>query len=100
MRSSKLLEFIYQHTDNQEWVDGIELHQSERVLKTTQHGELLITSVSCFSGRDYEVRIKLHENRRIIQWLECTCHKNRKNALFCENSFLRLPRLHILSKML
>ncbi|WP_159455041.1 DEAD/DEAH box helicase [Pseudobacteriovorax antillogorgiicola] len=80
-----ILDFFYEHTAEFDWHEGLDLYTTGKV-KEVQHIHGLITGkVTSNIGRDLEVRLKVHPNGRFIQWIECTCRKNRTTGQYCEH---------------
>ncbi|NRA67039.1 MAG: DEAD/DEAH box helicase [Pseudobacteriovorax sp.] len=80
-----ILDFFYEHTSELDWHEGLDLYTSGKVKEiNTIHG-LLTGKVSSNIGRDLEVRLKVHPNGKFIQWIECTCRKNRTTGQYCEH---------------
>lgn len=83
--NTDILDFFYEHTSDFDWHEGLDLYTTGKV-KSVQiiHG-LITGKVTSNIGRDLEVRLKLHPNGRFIQWIECTCRKNRTSGQYCEH---------------
>jgi superfamily II DNA or RNA helicase len=88
----ELLDSIYSHIEETDWLEGLDLYQGGKVQSANQyHG--LITGRVAGSGTPSEVRIKIHPAGHCIQWIECTCRKNRLNGRYCEH--IAAVMLHI-----
>ncbi|MBP9709002.1 MAG: DEAD/DEAH box helicase [Oligoflexales bacterium] len=82
--NSGLLDYFYQHLDQDDWLDGIELYQSSAVdFKKNFHG--LIYGQVKEDQVQFDVRLKLHPNGNCIQWIECSCPKNRRLGTYCSH---------------
>ena len=96
-----ILDFFYEHTTEFDWHEGLDLYTTGKV-KNIQiiHG-LITGKVTSNIGRDLEVRLKVHPHGRFIQWIECTCRKNRTSGQYCEHiSSLMICLQHDHSKYL
>jgi superfamily II DNA or RNA helicase len=82
---SALLERFYQYLEESDWLAGIDLYQGGKVLDVESHENLLLGLVSVPPQGKMEVRLKIHPERRCIQWMECTCRKNRAQNKICEH---------------
>lgn len=80
-----ILEFFYDHVDEDDWLYGLDIYTSGRVegLKA-MHG-LVTAKVAAGGPRGEEARLKVHPNGHGIQWIECTCRKNRSSGAYCEH---------------
>lgn len=79
-----LLDHFYEYLDEDDWIEGVELYQAGRVNQIeTYHG--LISSKISEGPRKCDVRLKIHPSGHCIQWIECTCTKNRKYGAYCEH---------------
>lgn len=85
--SSKIdiLEFFYEHISEDDWLEGVDLYQAERIKEIRDYHGLITGNVSSNIGRKQEVRLKIHPGGHCIQWIECTCKKNRTNGRYCEH---------------
>ena len=81
---NKILDFIYQHLTEEDWEEGLSLKQADKVHIINQYQNLIMARVYDSRQEEYEVRIKSHPSSKVIQWLECTCHENRK-GYFCSH---------------
>jgi len=79
-----LLDHFYEYLEEDDWLDGVDLYQAGRVESIERYESLLMAKVSD-GPRPNEVRLKLHPAGRCIQWIECTCHKNRAKGQYCEH---------------
>lgn len=83
---TNILEAFYEHVDENDWLDGLDLYQAGKVGKIKEYeGGLVTATVSSFASSDTEVRLKIHPNGNCIQWLECTCRKNRATGAYCDH---------------
>ncbi len=80
-----ILDFFYEHTSDFDWHEGLDLYTSGKVKDVGSIHGLVTGKVSSNIGRDLEVRMKIHPNGRFIQWIECTCRKNRTTGQYCEH---------------
>ncbi len=76
---------FYQHVDKGVWSEGIDIYQSGKVLAVGNFQNLVSCRVEAAPGTFVEVRLKLHPSGKVIQWMECTCKKNRSHSYFCEH---------------
>ncbi len=80
-----ILDFFYNHISSEEWDNGLDLYQGDRATKVSSVDGFITGHVNGEAGRKFEVRIKIHPSGHQIQWLECTCKKNRKEGELCEH---------------
>lgn len=80
-----LLDHFYDHLDEDDWLDGVDLYQAGRVSNLETYDGLIMAKVSPHSAPGAEVRLKIHPAGHCIQWIECTCRKNRSQGLYCEH---------------
>lgn len=80
-----ILDFFYEHTAEFEWHEGLDLYTSGKVHDVQSIHGLVTGKVTSNVGANLEVRLKVHPNGRFIQWLECTCRKNRALGQYCEH---------------
>jgi len=80
-----LIEHFYEHLAEPDWLDGVDLYQAGRVNKIQIFEGLITGHVSSTDRAAAEVRVKIHPNGQYIQWIECTCKKNRQNGQYCEH---------------
>lgn len=85
VKTSTILEFFYEHIDEGDWLEGLDLYQSAKVHDIKDFHGLITASVSSNIRKDAEVRLKIHPSGRTIQWIECTCRKNRSTGRYCEH---------------
>jgi superfamily II DNA or RNA helicase len=90
---SSLIEHLYEHMDEGDWLDGLDLYQAGYVTKLRNTDGLISASVASTERQQAEVRIKIHPAGNTIQWIECTCRKNRAYGLYCEH--IGATMLHI-----
>ena len=82
---TNILETFYSHVDDDDWVDGLSLYQAGKVSQLNDYHGLITSTVSPDLRSAVEVRLKIHPNGRYIQWIECTCKKNRTSGQYCEH---------------
>ena len=82
---SNILYFFYDKVDDLDWKEGQDLHSSGKVYVIQNYNSLITAKVKSSVTRNNEVRFKMHPSGRCIQWLECTCRKNRTQSLICEH---------------
>lgn len=78
-----ILEFFYEHVDEDDWLAGLDLYTSGRVEQLRSMHGLVTARIS--GGKSEESRLKIHPNGHCIQWIECTCKKNRVSGYYCEH---------------
>jgi len=84
LEPSKWLSQLSQAISQDEWLSGIDLYRENRISKVDRFEHLICGNVHTLEGKK-EVRIKLHPSGRMIQWVECTCTRNRKKGLYCQH---------------
>lgn len=89
----KWLGQFIQAIDEDDWLYGIDLYRENKLTKLTKFQNLISASVQTLDGQ-HEVRLKLHPNGHMIQWVECTCIKNRKKGKPCEHIAALLFQFH------
>lgn len=80
-----ILEFFYDHVDEEDWLYGLDIYTSARVESLKSMHGLVTAKVSSGGPRGEEARLKIHPNGHCIQWIECTCRKNRAKGVYCEH---------------
>lgn len=80
-----LLEHFYEHLTEEDWLEGVDLYQAGRVVSVQNFNSLVTGKVTSFTSSSVEVRLKTHPSGRVIQWIECTCKKNRTHGYYCEH---------------
>jgi len=80
-----LIEHFYEHLAEPDWLDGVDLYQAGRVDKIQVYDGLITGHVAATDRAKAEVRVKVHPNGQYIQWIECTCKKNRQYGQYCEH---------------
>jgi superfamily II DNA or RNA helicase len=83
--TSDFLERFYEHLDEDDWLDGVDLYQAGKVSQIQAYQGLITAKVSSNVQPTQEVRVKVHPSGTVIQWVECTCRKNRAYGQFCEH---------------
>jgi superfamily II DNA or RNA helicase len=82
---ANLLDQFYEHLEEDDWLDGVDIYQAGRVGGLETYHGLVTGKVSGTVRRPEEVRLKIHPSGHCIQWIECTCKKNRTKGLYCEH---------------
>lgn len=84
-KASKLniLDHFYKYLDEGDWLNGVDLYQDGRVRDISTYEGLISGKVRGDTTAD--VRIKIQPPGHCIQWIECTCKKNRTQGLYCEH---------------
>jgi len=83
---TRFIDHFYQHIGEDDWADGVDLYQAGRIGEFQVFPAGLITAkIRDIASKPHEVRIKMHPTGVMIQWLECTCKKNRVQGKFCEH---------------
>lgn len=96
-----ILDFFYEYTTEDDWHEGLDLYTTGKVQDIQIIHGLITGKVSTNIGRNFEVRLKVHPNGRFIQWIECTCRKNRTSGQYCEHiASLMISLQHDHAKML
>ena len=80
---TEFIDHFYQFATESDWQTGVELYQAGNLIDLSMVESLIVSRVD--DVEPAEVRIKMHANRRFIQWLECTCAKNRNRGAFCQH---------------
>lgn len=80
---TEFIDHFYQFTSESDWQAGIDLYQAGNLVDLKTVESLVISRITDIEQA--EVRIKMHANRRFIQWLECSCAKNRIRGYFCQH---------------
>lgn len=80
---TEFIDHFYQFTSESDWQAGIDLYRAGNLVDLTTVESLVIGRIADIEQA--EVRIKMHANRRFIQWLECSCTKNRIRGYFCQH---------------
>lgn len=83
---SSIIGHLYEHMDELDWMDGLDIYQAGHVSQLRAVENLITAKVSSSAERQpSEVRIKIHPTGGSIQWIECTCRKNRVGGRYCEH---------------
>lgn len=82
---TNILEFFYEHVDEDDWLSGLNLYTSGKVEEIRAAHGLVSTRILSGNPRGEEARLKIHPNGHCIQWIECTCKKNRAGGYYCEH---------------
>lgn len=80
-----MLSYLLARVDEEDWLAGIDLYKNDRVKLLKKFENVISCQVQSFVDLEANVNMKLHPNRQLIQWAECTCRKNRKYGRFCEH---------------
>ncbi len=81
-----LIDQFCQATPPDDWDEGLDLYQSGQVQNVKRVGPLITGNVKSFTtGKFEDVRLRIAEEYKTIQWIECTCKKNRKTSILCEH---------------
>jgi hypothetical protein len=67
-----------------EGLSGIDLYRENRISKVDRFENLICGTILTIEGKK-EVRVKLHPSGKMIQWVECTCTRNRKKGIYCQH---------------
>ncbi len=71
--------------DPADWDEGLELYQEGRVKNVRLVDSMAIAEIVGIGERKLDVRLKKHPSGTVIQWLECSCKKNRNYGQYCEH---------------
>ena len=82
---TSIIEFFYDHVEENDWLTGLDLYTAGKVEKIRSMHGLVTSKVTSISAKAEETRLKIHPNGHCIQWLECTCKKNRTSGQLCEH---------------
>ncbi len=82
---TNILEFFYDHVDEDDWLNGLNLYTSGKVEEIRAVHGLVTSRIISTSPKGEETRLKIHPNGHCIQWIECTCKKNRAGGFYCEH---------------
>ncbi|MDD9951273.1 MAG: DEAD/DEAH box helicase [Zetaproteobacteria bacterium] len=88
-----IVESLYRHIQQEDWLEGVDLFQAGKVRTVEKFGFLYSSRVEGTRGIAQEVRLKLHPSGKVIQWIECTCKKNRHYGQYCEHIVALLMQL-------
>lgn len=78
-----ILDHFYKHLEENDWLNGVDLYQDARVHSISTYEGLISGKVRGDASAD--VRIKIQPPGHCIQWIECTCRKNRALGIYCEH---------------
>jgi len=78
-----LLDHFYDYLDEADWLEGVDLYHAGKVNGLQTFDGLVMATVVASSRA--EVRLKIHPAGHVIQWIECTCRKNRALGHYCEH---------------
>ena len=79
--------------DPADWEEGLELYQEGRVKNVRLIDSMAIAEIVGIGERKLDVRLKKHPSGTVIQWLECSCKKNRNYGQYCEHIVALLVHL-------
>ncbi len=82
---ANLLDHFYDHLEESDWLEGVDLYQAGRVMNLSTYEGLISGKVHGMTRDAAEVRLKIHPAGHCIQWIECTCRKNRVQGQYCEH---------------
>ena len=82
---STIISHLYEHMDEVDWLDGLDIYQAGHVTQLRAVESLIMSKVASTERMQAEVRIKIHPSGGNIQWIECTCRKNRALGKYCEH---------------
>ncbi len=82
---TNILEYFYEHVDEDDWLSGLNLYTSGKVEAVRSMHGLITSRIGATGLRGEETRLKIHPNGHCIQWIECTCKKNRLSGQYCEH---------------
>ncbi len=84
-KNNNILDFFYSQMEEEEWLEGVDLNQTGYVTLKDQYNQMTIVHVESSGPQPHEVRIKLHSNGQILQWIECSCYKSRRSHTYCQH---------------
>lgn len=82
---ANLLDHFYEHLSENEWLEGVDIYQAGKVGAVQTYEGLITAKVASLVRESAEVRLKIHPAGHCIQWIECTCRKNRTLGYYCEH---------------
>jgi superfamily II DNA or RNA helicase len=82
---ANLLDHFYEHLSENEWLEGVDIYQAGKVTNVQVYDGLITAKVASMLRDSAEVRLKIHPAGHCIQWIECTCRKNRTLGYYCEH---------------
>ena len=80
---ANLLDHFYDYLEEPDWLEGVDLYHSGKVQDLKTYEGLILAKV--IAANRAEVRLKIHPAGHCIQWIECTCRKNRTLGQYCEH---------------
>ncbi|MBF0440892.1 MAG: DEAD/DEAH box helicase [Oligoflexales bacterium] len=83
--SKNLLDYIYESIEETDWYEGLDIYQAGKISEYVKHDNLITAKINTSYDKKLEIRLKIHPDGKLIQWIECSCHKNRKTGQFCEH---------------
>lgn len=84
-KKTDLLDHFYEYLEKEDWHEGLDLYQAGKVTNIQVIHNLIMANIASFSRENAEVRLKIHPNGQMVQWIECTCKKNRSKGYYCEH---------------
>lgn len=90
---NKWLSQLSQTISQDEWLRGLNLYRENRVTKVDRFEHLIYGTILTVEGKE-EVRLKMHPKGGMVQWVECTCPRNRKKGLYCEHIVALFLHVH------
>ncbi|MEI8027469.1 MAG: DEAD/DEAH box helicase [Pseudomonadota bacterium] len=91
--SRSRLESFINLIDPTDWDEGMELYQEGRVKNVRLIDPMVSADVVGIGDKKLEVRLKKHPSGTVIQWVECSCKKNRTYGQYCEHIVALLVHL-------
>ncbi len=82
---ANFLDHFYEHLSENEWLEGVDIYQAGKVSGVQTYEGLVTAKVASMVREGAEVRLKIHPAGHCIQWIECTCRKNRTLGHYCEH---------------
>lgn len=83
MVAISFIDTVYPQFSSQNWQNGISIFRSGGITRFQVYGELFNGRIRAGIGEVYEVRMKLHGQGKVVQWMECTCPPNRRRGEKC-----------------
>ncbi len=93
LEHNKWLSQLSQAISQDEWLRGLNLYRENRVTKVDRFEHLIYGTILTVEGKE-EVRLKMHPKGGMVQWVECTCVRNRKKGLYCEHIVALFLHVH------
>ena len=83
--ATNLLDHFYEYLEEDDWLEGVDLYQAGKVEEVSTYQGLVLGKVQTPTRGAADVRLKIHPSAGCIQWIECTCRKNRTKGHYCEH---------------